>query len=91
MAKKGVLIESFERREMKFILNKEQFEGILDSLLNYMEIDDYSAQTGYYPISNIYYDTPNDQLIRTSIKKPPYKEKLRMRSYGTPKIGRAHV
>ncbi|MCQ2535294.1 MAG: polyphosphate polymerase domain-containing protein, partial [Clostridia bacterium] len=36
---------------------------------------------------NIYYDTDNWDLIRKSIEGPVYKEKLRVRSYGTPKTG----
>ena len=32
----------------------------------------------------LYYDTPDYNLIRQSIEKPKYKEKLRLRSYGVP-------
>ncbi|MBR3517040.1 MAG: polyphosphate polymerase domain-containing protein [Lachnospiraceae bacterium] len=42
--------------------------------------DEYSD----YTISNVYFDTDCSDLIRTSIEKPPYKEKLRLRAYGTP-------
>ena len=35
-------------------------------------------------IRNIYYDTPDFRLIRRSLDRPPYKEKLRLRTYGTP-------
>jgi SPX domain protein involved in polyphosphate accumulation len=34
---------------------------------------------------NIYFDTDDYELIRTSLEKPVYKEKLRLRSYGVPK------
>ena len=37
-----------------------------------------------YSISNVYYDTPDYALIRASLEKPAYKEKLRLRSYGVP-------
>lgn len=43
----------------------------------YMQLDAYGRTT----IRNIYYDTNTYQLIRNSIEKPPYKEKLRIRSY----------
>lgn len=43
-----------------------------------MAIDRYGRST----ICNIYYDTPNFRLIRESLDKPVYKEKLRLRSYG---------
>ena len=36
-------------------------------------------------ISDSYYDTPDHQLIRRSLEKPDYKEKLRLRSYGPAK------
>ena len=37
---------------------------------------------GESTICNVYYDTPDYRLVRTSLEKPVYKEKLRMRSYG---------
>ena len=43
-----------------------------------MQLDDF----GHSVIRNIYYDTDNYRLVRRSIEKPVYKEKLRMRSYG---------
>ena len=48
-----------------------------------MQLDEY----GLHTICNIYYDTPDYDLIRTSIDKPVYKEKLRLRSYGIPDVG----
>lgn len=41
-------------------------------------------QFGLTTICNIYFDTPNNRLIRESIEKPLYKEKLRLRTYGVP-------
>lgn len=38
-------------------------------------------------ICNLYYDTPDYRLIRASLEKPVYKEKLRLRSYGTAQPG----
>ena len=51
-----------------------------------MNPDAYNRNGEAYRISNIYYDTENDQLIRASIEKPVYKEKLRLRAYGTPEL-----
>ena len=42
--------------------------------------DKYGKST----VCSIYYDTPDKRLIRASIEKPVYKEKLRLRSYGVP-------
>jgi len=45
-----------------------------------MEQDRY----GLHTICTIYYDTEDFAIIRHSLDKPKFKEKLRLRSYGTP-------
>ncbi|MBQ9120015.1 MAG: polyphosphate polymerase domain-containing protein [Lachnospiraceae bacterium] len=71
----------FKRVEKKYLLNREQYDALLQVMEAHMQIDEY----GLSKICNVYFDTENDELIRTSIEKPPYKEKLRLRSYGVPK------
>ena len=63
------------------MLTKEQKEQFLERVKDYLEVDQYGEST----ICNVYYDTPSYDLIRNSIEKPVYKEKLRLRSYGIPK------
>lgn len=70
--------EVFKRYETKFILTKEQYEKIAYLLSNHIKVDEYGLTT----IQSIYYDTPNNFLIRRSLEKPEFKEKLRLRSYG---------
>ncbi|MDF2545120.1 MAG: molecular chaperone [Anaerosolibacter sp.] len=77
-------IEVFSRHESKFLLNKDTYEKIQDRLLDYMEPDKNNLSNGFYTISNIYLDTRDHHLIRTSLSKPKYKEKLRIRAYGVP-------
>ena len=67
----------FKRYELKFILNKQQKEKILSAMEPYMEQDKYGRTT----ICNVYFDTSDYRLIRRSIEKPVYKEKLRVRKY----------
>ena len=67
----------FRRYELKYMLTQEQKELILREIEPYMSLDEYGRTT----IRNIYFDTPNYRLIRASIEKPIYKEKLRVRSY----------
>ena len=71
-------VTMMQRIEMKFILTKEQLVAFKDALTGHMEVDQY----GKTSIASIYYDTPDYYLIRTSIDKPLYKEKIRLRSYG---------
>ena len=67
----------FKRYELKYMLTLEQKEKILQAMANYMKLDKYGRTT----IRNIHFDTDNYRLIRRSIEKPAYKEKLRIRSY----------
>ena len=67
----------FKRYELKYMLTLAQKEKILEAMSPYMELDKYGRTT----IRNIYFDTDNYRLIRRSIEKPEYKEKLRIRSY----------
>ena len=67
----------FRRYELKYLLTAEQKQIILEAMAPHMALDDYGLTT----IRNIYFDTSSYQLIRHSIEKPSYKEKLRIRSY----------
>ena len=77
-------IEVFNRYEHKYLLDRTTYEQVLNIMDEHMELDAYNTNHEPYTISNIYYDTADDILIRRSIKGPVYKEKLRLRSYGTP-------
>jgi hypothetical protein len=77
-------IEVFNRHECKFLIDGAIYEEIQERLLEHMELDEYNKIHEFYTISNIYYDTRDSHLIRTSLSKPAYKEKLRVRAYGVP-------
>ena len=79
-------IEVFNRYEKKYMLTGIQYHQIVDAMRSHMVLDRYNEDKEFYQISNIYYDTLDDRLIRTSIDKPVYKEKLRVRSYGVPEL-----
>ena len=67
-----------QRVELKYAINAEQTAFLVEKLKGHMEVDQY----GKTSIASLYYDTPDYRLIRTSIEKPPFKEKIRLRSYG---------
>ena len=67
----------FKRHELKYMLTLEQKQKILQEMAPYITINKYGRTT----IRNIYFDTDTYRLIRRSIEKPAYKEKLRIRSY----------
>ena len=67
----------FKRYELKYMLTTEQKERVLAAMKSYMKLDQYGRTT----IRNLYFDTDTYLLIRRSMEKPIYKEKLRIRSY----------
>ena len=71
----------FERKEIKYIISAYQHDDLLEALEGRMQPDEF----GVTKICNIYFDTEDFRLIRESIEKPMYKEKLRLRTYGVPK------
>lgn len=71
---------TFKRKEMKYLLNQQQYDGFMERIKDMAKVDAY----GETSILNVYFDTPDFNLIRTSLEKPVYKEKLRLRSYGVP-------
>ena len=72
--------EVFRRTEKKYLLDKETYETLLKRLEDHMEKDRYFDSE----ILSLYYDTPDYRLIRASLDKPVFKEKIRLRSYGVP-------
>jgi hypothetical protein len=78
----GVAIEVFNRFEKKYLLRDEVYRKIKLILEDYMDVDPYSRNGDFYTICSIYYDSPDNRIIRKSLQKPTYKEKLRLRSYG---------
>lgn len=73
---------SFKRYEKKFLLTEGQLEELLPCLKQRMREECY----GLHTICNLYYDTDHFDLIRASLRKPAYKEKFRLRSYGVPDL-----
>ncbi|GIO14088.1 molecular chaperone [Cohnella xylanilytica] len=77
-------IEVFNRYENKYLMDSQAFYAIYNRLLEHMVLDEYNGNGKFYSISNVYYDTERDSLIRSSLAKPKYREKLRIRAYGVP-------
>ena len=65
------------------MLTKEQHKDLKNVISNHMMADRYEN----YLVQSIYLDTDNWDVIRASLNKPIYKEKMRMRCYGIPERG----
>ena len=75
---KDILI--FQRVEKKYRLTPLQKAALLQEVKEHLTPDAHGRST----ICSLYLDTPEHLLIRNSIDARVYKEKLRLRSYGTP-------
>ena len=71
---------NFKRYEVKYLLTEEKYNRFMERAEEHLVPDEYHLSN----ILSIYYDTDDFRLLRESIEKPVYKEKLRVRSYGIP-------
>lgn len=70
---------TFMRHEMKYLISESEKQILLTGMKEHMALDRYGRSL----IRNVYYDTKTYRLIRRSLEKPVYKEKLRVRSYSS--------
>ena len=69
---------TFKRYELKYMLTRRQAALLREAMDGHMALDRF----GHSTIRNVYLDTDSFRLVRRSIEKPLYKEKLRVRAYG---------
>lgn len=68
----------FKRYEIKYLLGESQYRAVMAAFPGKTVEDEYGETT----VCSLYFDTPDSRIIRRSLEKPFYKEKLRLRSYG---------
>lgn len=71
------MTQVIQRIEKKYLLEADQCRMFVNRIRPYITEDIYPASSIY----NLYLDTEQFDLIHRSIEKPPFKEKLRIRSY----------
>jgi len=60
------------------------FEKALAFFEEHLKRDSYCNGSRGYELYNIYLDSPDNHLIKSSVAKPVFKEKLRLRAYELP-------
>lgn len=75
------MADKFERIEKKYLITEQELNLLLTCFNGHLSMDKYGVQT----IVSIYFDDPFHYNVSCSLSSPVYKEKLRLRSYGTPK------
>ncbi|MDR1089360.1 MAG: polyphosphate polymerase domain-containing protein [Coriobacteriales bacterium] len=69
----------FSRSEKKYLVSSATSKALIRLLGSDLVVD----RRGSTMIRNLYLDTPDYALIRRSLERPLYKEKLRVRTYGS--------
>lgn len=65
------------RGELKYVLTEKEYHAFRSAIKEYVEPDLFACSH----ICSLYLDTPDNAMIRHSLEKPRYKEKLRIRAY----------
>lgn len=77
--------EVFNRYEKKYMLDESTMRSLQQRMPD-LRPDKHCSNDDTYSICSLYYDTHDDLLIRRSLEKPAYREKLRLRAYGVPRL-----
>lgn len=75
--------EVFARVEKKYLVSRAQAKAMTDAL---RMRSFYMLDFGDPAVQSLYYDTSDFLLIRLSMERPNYKEKLRLRAYAQPDL-----
>jgi len=75
----------FTRYEEKYLLTEKQKNDMFGCLAHYLPFDSHSPNGASYNVYSLYFDTSDNNVIRQSLEKPKFKEKLRIRCYEPPK------
>jgi hypothetical protein len=75
-------INVFRRYEKKFLLTEDQYTRLVPIVREHMDLDPFCVDGKPYHVQTIYFDTLDNAIVRHSLDKPKFKEKLRLRHYG---------
>ena len=76
------IIRRFNRFELKYLLTLRQAEQVKAALQPYLPLDEYGGSTGSYPLSSLYYDSPDFRCYWEKLDGIKFRRKLRIRQYG---------
>lgn len=76
-------LHSFNRYEIKYLLDEFKVPALRAEFAERMGSDPYSPHGGY-PVTSLYYDTPDLRFYWEKIEGLRFRRKLRMRLYGEP-------
>lgn len=75
-------IKHFDRYELKYIINRQQYKRLIEELGDYMQTDNEGDEHGRYSITSLYYDTEDYKAYWNKIEGHKFRRKVRVRVYG---------
>jgi hypothetical protein len=85
------VIRRFNRFELKYLLTLQQAERFKTALQAYLVADEHGNGNGRYPLSSLYYDSPDLRCYREKVDGLKFRRKLRIRLYGDSLTGETPV
>lgn len=79
-------IKSDLRYELKYLIGREQMNALLPELLEYLTYDTHSGEDGGYPITSLYYDSPDYKAYWDKLEGHRNRRKVRVRVYGNEQV-----
>ncbi|MFF0816928.1 polyphosphate polymerase domain-containing protein [Rhodococcus sp. NPDC003318] len=76
-------LHAFNRYEIKYFVDEMKVPELRHELAARMDTDPYSPHGGY-PVTSLYYDTPDLRFYWEKIEGLKFRRKLRLRLYGQP-------
>lgn len=75
-------IKSALRYELKYLINRAQYHAVLGEIAARMRPDTFGDTTGAYPVTSLYYDTPDYKAFWDKLEGHKVRRKVRVRVYG---------
>ena len=74
-----------DRYELKYVLDRSQYELVVEALATHMEPDPHS-EGGRYLVTSLYYDSADYKAYWEKINGHRFRRKVRVRVYNTPMV-----
>ena len=75
-------VRRFNRFELKYLLSMQQAELFKSALRAYLVADEHGDGSGSYPLTSLYYDSPDYRCYWEKVDGVKFRRKLRIRCYG---------
>lgn len=74
-------IETFKRKEHKYLISTEQYLKLVKQIKPYMCVDRHGID-GKYTVTTLYFESPDLKIYYETKNKQKFRQKLRLRVYG---------